>query len=399
MGIKWVPTIVAGLVALALLSGSQPALQFVSQSIADTEFGAAISASKSTGLQKQVSQLERELKVLREEKNIVGPDHIQRLWKRLLDLWNKGAVTRPKAQELYQVLLEIYTRSQSRPQTGASPSHQEGSATGGVDDIESLTKTTKGELDRIQKLSSYLSESHYQGLKKKLDYLTSKGIKDLAPYYTILEERSPTAIAEGDRAAQAAREAEEKKRASQRDGVLPPESGCRNDPVVLTRDITDFSTIKTITAPGTPVSGRDVAKGHSFIWTGGERVPVYAPIDAVLESMDSGPQDGVTHSTLIFRVKGNCSFVFRFAHITEPDRSFAIGTSLPAGALIGYTVGNVPSGNWDFGLYDLAKDGPLAKINAFGRHRFGLCWIDYYSSEKQQKYRSLLEGPRIVCSF
>ncbi len=72
---------------------------------------------------------------------------------------------------------------------------------------------------------------------------------------------------------------------------------------------------------------------------------------------------------------------------------------IEAGDLIGYTKGNIPSGNWDFGLYDKSKDGVLAQYGSTGVHRNAICWVDFYSSTKQQSYRSLLEGPKLVCSF
>lgn len=161
----------------------------------------------------------------------------------------------------------------------------------------------------------------------------------------------------------------------------------------LVADITDFLLIKRITAPGSPSS--EGPKGHSFIWTGGQRVPLYVPADAILESSSYGPQDGITHYSFTFRVKGNCSIVFRFGHITEPIKSILnvlhpssqqVGTqsvpvatqlSFPAGSLIGYTIGNAASGNWDFGLYNLDKEGALAQHGSYGMHKYAICWVDF----------------------
>ncbi|MFY9462723.1 MAG: hypothetical protein WAP52_00870, partial [Candidatus Sungiibacteriota bacterium] len=175
-------------------------------------------------------------------------------------------------------------------------------------------------------------------------------------------------------------------------------------PPTLTADFTDFSALAMITPPGSLTGDRDVAKGHFWIWTGGARVPLYVPVDAVFESMTSGPasaQDPTIHHTLNFKVKDRCGFTFRFGHITEPDTSLVPGAVLSAGSRVAYTIGNLKSGNWDIGFYNMLKEGELAKINAFGLHRYGVCLIDYYPPEKQRAYRALFDpsGPRRVCQY
>jgi len=203
--------------------------------------------------------------------------------------------------------------------------------------------------------------------------------------------------------------------AGQETVASPTTKTCTNTDPVLTADITDFSNVQKITAPGSPSS--EGPKGHSFIWTENERVPVYAPVDAVLENgayYTAG--DGATQYILNFRIKNICDFVFRFDHIdetvdsvrnvfpltprpTEDTRGEPPTTeiSFSAGELIGYTRGTRQAGNWDFGLYNLAKKGALA--DSYGMHSYSVCWVDFYSSEKQTQYRSLLEGSKLVCSF
>lgn len=285
----------------------------------------------------------------------------------------------------------------------------------GEDAIHKELKQLKQEVNNFHK-HSIPTKEHYHRIEKDLVRLEQGGApaEELVAIRQLLEPWNPSAMTESDRTRQATAEEQKKREASQVDYVLPPGLGCRNDRPVLTHDFTDFSKIRQITAPGSPSA--EGPKGHAFIWTGGERVPVYVPTHAVLRAGTFGLQDGVPHYTLIFQVKGSCSFELRLAHITEPiqsiknvlpqtppadSRDIPVTTELdfPAGFLVGHTVGNVPSGNWDFGWYDTVKEGPLASHGSFGRHRYGLCWADYYSPEKQPLYRALLTGPKMVCTY
>ncbi len=192
---------------------------------------------------------------------------------------------------------------------------------------------------------------------------------------------------------------------------------CLKTNPTLVADITDFTKIQKITAPGTQSS--EGPKGHSFIWTNSQKVPVYAPIASVLESgaYSKDNESSPAQYILWFDIKGYCDFQFKFDHIDEPIETIrenfsstpkvadsrgspvANRVEFKAGDLIGYTQGNIPSGNWDFGLYDKSKEGMLAQYGSTGSHRNAVCWVDFYSSAKQQQYRSLLEGPKLVCSF
>ena len=346
------------------------------------------------------------MKVLKNDRRPVGSDHIQRLWQELLGLWEKGALSRAKAMELYQLLADVYwmsnpkqvtTHTNQQPTVQQKDQHEVSS---GSTNLQSEVKATQQEIDQIgNNPKGYISETHYNALKKKLDYFTSQGITGLERYYQIIGERSPSAVAAADKK-QEAELAERKKRQEN------PYYDCPADrpPPELAADFTDARVIKMITPPGTLTGDRDVAKGHFWIWTEGARVPLYVPIDAVFESMSSGPasaQDKTIHYTLNFKVKNTCGYTFRFGHITDPDFSLKEGAVLPAGSLVGYTIGNIPSGNWDIGFYDRVKEGELAKIDAFGLHRYGVCLVDYYPSEKRNFYRALLDpnGPRRVCQY
>lgn len=365
--------------------------------------GFTLFSRKSDELSKKVKELERQLMVLKKDQRPVGYGHIQRLWKELLGLWEKGALSRAKAMELYQLLSDVYWMSNIKPTARQSAD------TATRDKTESASGSTqtsiadvRQEIDNIGATSatkSGLSAAHYDRLKKQLDYLAGQGVTGLERYYQIIEERSPHTIAAGDKK-QEAELAEQRKRQEN------PYYDCPIDtaPPTLTADFTDFSVLKLITPPGTLTGDRDVAKGHFWIWTGGVRVPLYVPVDAVFESMTSGPasaSDSTIHYTLNFKVKDRCGFKFRFGHVTEPDTSLQPGTVLPAGSRVAHTIGNIPSGNWDIGFYNMLKEGELAKINAYGMHRHGVCLIDYYPLEKQQAYRGLLDpnGPRGVCQY
>ena len=152
----------------------------------DAELGTAIVSKKSSGPpsrgedpQDQVKNLKRELVVLNDQGKMVGPDHIQRLWQRLVDLWNKKALTRAKAEQLYQLLLAIYYRSNPQPTAQKAQPTAQKSATASLGE---LIKGVKAEIDHIgARENVYLTKEHYHELKKRLDYLTSQGVPDLGP--------------------------------------------------------------------------------------------------------------------------------------------------------------------------------------------------------------------------
>jgi len=190
-----------------------------------------------------------------------------------------------------------------------------------------------------------------------------------------------------------------------------------NAPTIeLTADITDVSRILRITAPGTPTGDQDIVKSHSFIWTDGSLVPVYAPIDAVLDSGAFYTEAGRNQYTAWFRSLNYCGYRFKFDHIHQVtdaiknalNRVPQEGTKgnmataevvFRAGEKIGETTGNTSSNNWDFGFYNFNVPGPLYQLKTHDTVRHAVCWVDYYAAEKKGRYRALLEGPKSVCSF
>ena len=206
--------------------------------------------------------------------------------------------------------------------------------------------------------------------------------------------------------------------ASPQEQSQSPSACANNTQPVLTSDFTDFSKIKKITAPGSPSS--EGPKGHSFVWTERERVPVYAPIAMTLDSgaYVKDTAESPAQYLLFFIVKNNCNYQVKFDHIDEPipsireqfpntpavadsrGKSVSQKIQFQSGDLIGYTAGNLQSGNWDFGLYNVKEKGVLAtQYNSYGIHGYAVCWVNFYSTEKQAQYRRLLEGPKLLCSF
>lgn len=245
---------------------------------------------------------------------------------------------------------------------------------------------------------AYLAPAHYERIKSDLDLLRSQGYRtdEIERLHKIAVELSPHTSKVS----------------------VPVTAPCiSNSNPELVADITDFPLIKKITAPGSP--SFEGPKGHSFIWTGGQRVPIYAPAPAILDNGSYGADniDSLAQYVLTFQVKEYCDFQFRFDHIDEPVA--AIKAALPAtpkiadsrgipaitrvelkaGDLVGYTSGTRQAGNWDFGLYNMSKEGVLAGYGSYGMHKHAVCWVDFYTAEKLEKYRNLLEGPRIVCPF
>lgn len=265
-------------------------------------------------------------------------------------------------------------------------------------DLANKFNSVEREIGVLYGAKNIISTNHYKKLAENLNDLENKNyrisdIKKLREMLAVLnpdEQVNPQPVATTS---------------------SKPSEICSSTRPMLVSDITDFSKIQKITAPGT--QSIEGPKGHSFIWTNSQRVPVYAPITAILESgaYSKDNENSPAQYNLTFNIQGYC-YKFRFDHIDEPIN--AIRTVLPStskvadsrgtfltqviefqtGDLIGYTKGNLQSGNWDFGLYNMSKEGPLAQYGGTGIHRNGVCWPDYYSSDK---YKKLLEGPKLVC--
>lgn len=184
---------------------------------------------------------------------------------------------------------------------------------------------------------------------------------------------------------------------------------------IFTHHITDISKIDYVVPPPTMGSGPGL-KTHSYIGTNNARAPVYAPTDMVLETgayYDIGPY------WLGFRI--SCEMKLRFIHITDPideikdvfpseiqkgtvdqpqrasiDQEIKKEISFKAGDLIGYTN----TGNWDFGVYDLASKNRYTGDPDWGDswvYTAAVCPFDYFPEEMRKVYTTkfnttILEG-------
>ncbi|MBI2636655.1 MAG: hypothetical protein HYW81_00460 [Parcubacteria group bacterium] len=191
-----------------------------------------------------------------------------------------------------------------------------------------------------------------------------------------------------------------------------PVQTCVSNPnPVFTADITNLANLVRITPPGTILPDGDV-KTHSFVWNApGANNPVYAPVDVTLAGGGYYTEGGVNQYIMFFDV--SCEVEVKFDHIRNPID--AVRNVLPsepklndtrttpaterlafkAGDLIGYTVGNPGSGNWDFGVYNTTITNYLAaeeRFSAFPTYTNAVCPYDYYQGTAREAYRVLYAG-------
>ncbi len=344
-----------------------------------------------------LKDVEREITILQKDRRPIGEDHYNRLLSKLSSLEKQG-VNSGKINQLKKILYTLL------PSTSAkySGKHQNNSTD------SKFGQAIKNEIQEIDGKKLFLSETHYLRLKKELDKLASQGEKDLDRYYAVVERANPSAISTADQ--------EQTKRLKEQGEAQYKVCDPKDYDPVLTHDFTDNSAIQEITAPGTPTQDKDGVKGHSWVWTSrqGEnrKVPVYAPIAVYLEGAGGSynASFGQYDYGMDLRVTDNNCWRIRYHHIVgdvvdsikaaiqnKKEGEKIEPVSFKAGDLLGHTIGNVPSGNWDIGLYNLNKKGPLAHISQYVQH--AVCWVDYYSPEKQSFYRSKLIGPKTVCNF
>jgi hypothetical protein len=187
--------------------------------------------------------------------------------------------------------------------------------------------------------------------------------------------------------------------------IMPPNFGCTSNPrPVFTHDITPTNAIFRITPPGSSSHGVGTITTHSYIWTEGARVPIYAPIDLtfVSGSFSSDRAGDRPDYGLDFTI--SCEASMKLGHILEPVTKIReqfsstpkIGdsrrnisdftpASFQAGELIGYTTGTVQAKNWDFGVYNTSRDPGLTGDHA-------VCPYDLYPEPKRSEYRSRYGG-------
>ncbi len=366
--------------------------------------------------QKTFKTVEREIMVLYKNNKLIGEDHYRRLMSELSVL-EKQKANFKKIQELKKILARLLPKS-------SKPSAQRNNYNNG-----SLAQVIKNEIEEIESKKMFLSEDHYVRLKKDLDKLTSQGEKNLDQYYAIIEKSNLATVHVADQ-----QQAERLKKAEEINRKRGQSLSCNpNDPKpLLMADITNVNQIGQITAPGSPDTPTGF-KGHSFIWPKEgqippEGMPVYLPIDAYgPKKVVCENENNISQCQLNFHAVINPNYRLRFDHLFTKSISSKIlivekiytapkenPTSeelereaieqeenkqfFNAGELIGYGQNPIAK-NWDFGLYNLCEDGPLAKTDAFGMNKHAVCWVDYYSPERASFYRSKLTGPKTVCQF
>lgn len=253
--------------------------------------------------------------------------------------------------------------------------------------------------EHYQKLMDVLNAAERHGfpeteispLKEMLVRLDPRAVKPTAPPLTISTESVP---------AQAA---------IQSPLPAPPAPNCVNNPApVFSADFTDFNLLRGITPPGSIATGGEL-KGHAYAWTGGVNAPVYAPIAMSLDAVAYMIEEGVPQYLLIFRIKNTCEMLIKFDHVLEPVEAIkkvspavpkendshtvpaAEKISFAAGELVARTTGTPNAKNWDFGVYDLSKEGVLAEQAAYGINRYAVCPFDFYPPEKGSQYRHLFQ--------
>lgn len=298
---------------------------------------------------------------------------------------------------------------QSPPAVTSSQVHRESELPQG---LNAQFSAIEQELTQGKTSGSFIGEEHYARIVRDLDSLEKNGYlkEGISQLRAIALELAPHLK---DKAAQGATGT-----STQSGTMASPANVCGGEPPKLTEDITDFGKIRRITAPGSP--SHEGPKGHSFIGTEHERVPVYMPVAATLDSgsYSKDNADSPAQYLLFFTLKDNCNFQIKFDHIDDPIPEIKVELSatptvansrtspvthrieLKAGELVGYTSGTAQAGNWDFGLYNTKEKGVLAlQYNSYGMHGYAVCWVDFYAPGKQEKYRALLEGPKLLCSF
>lgn len=347
--------------------------------------------------------LEKELFEVRTKGSYISPDHANRIFADLNALEKQG-YSKNELERLRALTVSLIAQS----------SKNNGQVSQGR---TNTFAALEGELREVKARGMSLSPEHAQLILSNISALERQGYAQ----NEIERLRKMVFDASSDLQDQ------ERHRREEEAARMAAPKKCPDTPPVLTADITDFSKIQKVTAPGTPVPSddKDRYKGHSFIWTNYQRVPLYAPVDAILNSVSyvADNENSPVQYRLGFEVKSNCNYSFKFDHIDEVvPRIKAVAPATPsigrsnsvasgatpsepiaiefkAGDLVGYTKGTRQAGNWDFGLYDSSREGPLGILGAFGLGAHAVCWVDYFAPEKQVAYRSLLDGPRYVCSF
>lgn len=182
-------------------------------------------------------------------------------------------------------------------------------------------------------------------------------------------------------------------------------SSCQNITPVFTADITDLSKVQWFTPPVT-IQG-NYLKGHGYFKVA-EKVPVYAPVDGLLQDGSFYLEDNRGQYSLSFEV--SCDVVFMVDHLSEvvppikrqfsdtpamDSRTNFLDRSLfKAGDLIGYSIGTDLGKTWDFGVYNFTQENPYNSpqypdFESF-KNKNAICPFTYFEASKKAVYKNLL---------
>ena len=199
---------------------------------------------------------------------------------------------------------------------------------------------------------------------------------------------------------------------------------CLSDPdPVFTAAFTDLGMIEFISPVGTLTHS---IVPHSYVWIArddaGEvyAVPIYAPVDSMLTRAayytmqtlnDQGEWEELAQYALTFEV--SCEVTYRFAHIdrvvgeaaavvpqvpVESSRSVPVDPprAVKAGDLVAYAYGTRSANNFDFGLYNAARQNGFVNQERYettpdlGTALYSDCPYDYFEPDLRGLFYALL---------
>ena len=196
------------------------------------------------------------------------------------------------------------------------------------------------------------------------------------------------------------------------DGNNNDEQNCvSNTTPVFTEDITDLNQVSQIIEPPSLVGGTDL-KTHSYLFTDLNRVPVYAPVDMVLDN-GSFYQEGNDGGEYLLEFEVSCEIRIRFDHVTEPiddirnefsdtpadtsqTNQVENRVEFAAGDIVGYTTGTI-YGVWDFGVYNSEVENQFADDPEWDDspvYTTAICPYDFYAGTQRSTFYDLFTRPK-----
>lgn len=172
----------------------------------------------------------------------------------------------------------------------------------------------------------------------------------------------------------------------------------------FTHPITDLTKISAIGKLGGFGCG---SPARSYLTITGGEVPVYAPMDATLETIIYTPRGGPeTPPEYGLYFSGGCNVIFLLDHIdrlTDEMKALApqqpadstrteLGTrpnkKIKAGTLVGYSDGTPQAKTFDFLVMDMSKAGEHINSSRWetDQAKYGVCPYDYYIAPYKEQF-------------